>query len=562
MRQVLTTVGHVGEISVGHLDLASIWRAIRQGYLIIISCLVIFVTIAVTYLATATSSFTGSASILIDPYRTQSALVDQPLSDSPVDASIVDTQAELIKSEAVSRLVIKRLGSDVDHLLLGTPKPSILPPPLLAVLTWIQQQLARGSDDLPGDQTQTYITALQDRLYVKRVGLTFVILISFRSDDPVGAAQVANAVADAYLDDQINAKVAASQRLSGTLSDRAAELQQEATKAARKVQTYQGGDQIVLQQLNAAAAVARSSLDVFQRRAMEVEQSGANSVSDARLVSPAYPPPKRSWPRSSLVLGASIFVGLLFGVGLAFLRQLFTTVYHSIGDVEVDFRNCIADLRVRRRGTLRRNLRAGRLTSADVVRYVDDVHSALSDAVRQVAAHFDPVTVASDKVSIGVLSLRSPFAGDLLACGLAVAAAKSSKDTLLIDANSDSSFLAKCLDLNGVPATIMKRESPDIGAQTGLPNGTLTAVSLGLDGARDITPDKVRVLTHLGENHHSLVVVSFAGSDIGAIAAWIAGLQGFVICIERHRTRRDMVRSIFKIPGVSNKCIGAVLCSD
>ena len=58
-------------------------------------------------------------------------------------------------------------------------------------------------------------------------GQSQVLDISVTWDDPVRAAQLANAVADAYIVDQLDARLEAAKRASGWLSDRLVELRQQ-----------------------------------------------------------------------------------------------------------------------------------------------------------------------------------------------------------------------------------------------------------------------------------------------------------------------------------------------
>ena len=89
------------------------------------------------------------------------------------------------------------------------------------------------------------IRAFQERLTVKRVGLTYVIQIAFSSYDPERAAQIANAVADAYFVDQLEAKYQATRRASAWLQDRIKELREQASTAERQVVEFQTKHNIV-----------------------------------------------------------------------------------------------------------------------------------------------------------------------------------------------------------------------------------------------------------------------------------------------------------------------------
>ncbi|SON58054.1 Tyrosine-protein kinase etk [Hartmannibacter diazotrophicus] len=79
---------------------------------------------------------------------------------------------------------------------------------------------------------------LLGNIKVQRIGRTYVLTISFTAVDPVVAANVANAVADQYLTDQLESKYEATQRAGDWLQDRIKELRERSIAADNTVQKY------------------------------------------------------------------------------------------------------------------------------------------------------------------------------------------------------------------------------------------------------------------------------------------------------------------------------------
>ena len=71
------------------------------------------------------------------------------------------------------------------------------------------------------------INSLRGALAVSRSGQAQVLNISITWGDPARAAQLANAVADAYVVNQLDARFESAKRASGWLSDRLVELRQQ-----------------------------------------------------------------------------------------------------------------------------------------------------------------------------------------------------------------------------------------------------------------------------------------------------------------------------------------------
>ena len=84
-----------------------------------------------------------------------------------------------------------------------------------------------------------------DRLKVNRVGVSRVIEIDFSSRSPQRAAQIADAVADAYIADQVEAKQNANRVASTWLQERLQQLGEQSTLADREVLAFKQQNNIV-----------------------------------------------------------------------------------------------------------------------------------------------------------------------------------------------------------------------------------------------------------------------------------------------------------------------------
>src|SRR6202011_406490 len=73
------------------------------------------------------------------------------------------------------------------------------------------------------------LDTFQRQLSVKRVGLTYAIELEYQSLSPERAAQIANAVADGYVVDALEAKYQTTRRAAIWLQDRLKELREQST---------------------------------------------------------------------------------------------------------------------------------------------------------------------------------------------------------------------------------------------------------------------------------------------------------------------------------------------
>ena len=89
------------------------------------------------------------------------------------------------------------------------------------------------------------VAAFDDRLSAVRLGYSTVIEISFNASNAERAAEIANAVANAYVTDQLNAKFEANRIATGWLQDRLKALGQQALTAERAVNAFKSQNNIV-----------------------------------------------------------------------------------------------------------------------------------------------------------------------------------------------------------------------------------------------------------------------------------------------------------------------------
>ena len=89
------------------------------------------------------------------------------------------------------------------------------------------------------------VAAFDNRLSAVRLGYSTVIEISFNASNAERAAEIANAVANAYVTDQLNAKFEANRIATGWLQDRLKALGQQALTAERAVNAFKSQNNIV-----------------------------------------------------------------------------------------------------------------------------------------------------------------------------------------------------------------------------------------------------------------------------------------------------------------------------
>jgi exopolysaccharide transport family protein len=160
------------------------------------------------------------------------------LSGLPADSSVVDTEVEVLKSRSLASRVVKELKLEKDPYfnpyLPGAQGPT----------AWLFTLKKAATPTATNDATELQrrreriVDNLLSGLKVRRAGLTYLISIEYTHIDPKRASELANAFANLYLTEQLEAKFDATQKANEWLDTRVGELRDQVQQADAAVQQY------------------------------------------------------------------------------------------------------------------------------------------------------------------------------------------------------------------------------------------------------------------------------------------------------------------------------------
>src|SRR5262249_11300855 len=185
-----------------------LWR--RWMFIVPVTALVFLV--AVVDLARTIPLYTATAQVLLE--RPAKAPTDtRPTDYGFGDATFIENQLAIIRSEPLLRRVVVK--ERLAELRSTATEPQS---------TDSSKESAAAADE---QSILGAIDGLRGALTVCRGGRAQGISISIASPDPAKAAQLANAVANAYVVNQLDARFESAKQASGWLSDRLVELRQQ-----------------------------------------------------------------------------------------------------------------------------------------------------------------------------------------------------------------------------------------------------------------------------------------------------------------------------------------------
>ena len=286
------------------LNLHAIWRALVRGRLLLVATVVVITGGAFAYISRQAPLFTTEALIHVKNRDAQVVQIQDVVDEMPADPATIESEIEFLTSRGFMRRIVEALNLVKDPefnpaLSKDQAAPSFLetinplryiPKEWVAALRQLKDGASGAAPTL--DPAARELSGVIDRfarqLSVAQDGRSYVIALSFTSQDPNKAADIANKMADEYLFTQLEAKYQAAQRATDWLSKRIDELRGQVLEGEAKIIEYRNKNKLIdasdnnnpitLQffQLNNQLALAQA-----QRAEAEARLSQAKSLLNA-----------------------------------------------------------------------------------------------------------------------------------------------------------------------------------------------------------------------------------------------------------------------------------------
>ncbi len=223
----------------GTVDLSELWRILRHRLVAILAVAGILTAATLAYCLVTPRLYTAATQILIDPRDRNVVSNDVNPNAMAPDGGIaqVESQASVIQSTGVLMRAIRATKLTADSEFNGAG--------------FLSRLLGRGpTDTATTDGALTPLEArtlnnLRRRMSVRRADKVFVVDVVVTTRDPDKSAQLANAIAEAYLADQAESRSQAATEASSALTARLAEQRKRVEAAENAVESYRAQHNLV-----------------------------------------------------------------------------------------------------------------------------------------------------------------------------------------------------------------------------------------------------------------------------------------------------------------------------
>jgi len=268
-------------------DWTFIWRRRR---LIAITLAVALVS-ALLADAFITSRYRAVSQILVGPADLRVVEKSMLPAAQTAGANMIQVESEIriLKSDKLLHRVVdsERLAADPEFGSLGK-----------SPMTRLTEAVGLGSAAKPGDAELAALRQLQKNIGVNRSEHSYVVDLMVDTSDPEKSARIANAIAQAYLDEKAIVRADAARRVTGSLSARLNELRDRVRDAEEQVERYKrehnivgaGGRPVDEQQLTelnnqlTAAKARTAETKARYEQLQRLQRSGADPGATAEAV--------------------------------------------------------------------------------------------------------------------------------------------------------------------------------------------------------------------------------------------------------------------------------------
>ena len=239
----------------GGIDIKDLLGIARRRRSVILTTVLVVTSLAVLAGLLLTPKYTATALVMINPQQSKVLNLQDVMSGLSTDASTIESQIKLIKSEAQNDHLMETLGlyDDPDYnVALQNPDSTVqqrFAGPFATLVSWVPNSwlVATGLADEAGSEAFGDVPELQrfrslerfmDNLKVTQEGRSYVINIGFKSPNAQKAAWVANKAAELYVQAQVDEKRGETEKASDWLGSRLEQLQAEVESAESAAERF------------------------------------------------------------------------------------------------------------------------------------------------------------------------------------------------------------------------------------------------------------------------------------------------------------------------------------
>ncbi len=482
---------------------------------------------AVIYTIITPPEYSASTLVVLEPRRpfSSSPLAEAIPAQSNLDNSQVESQIQIVKSEQVLKFVFRELNLQSDPEYIGTPSR----------FTRLKSSIFGGGQSTLSSEKKEAVAfpVFADRVSVRRIGLSLVLEISFRSRTAARAASIANSITAAFIRDQIESKSLSMRRTGEWLQGKIDDIKEQRDASIE--------------------AVRKGNVPSMQF-----------SASDARIISSANEPLVKSFPQTGLIITMALAFALLSGLGAISIYHSFDRRIQSKIQIQQEFGfDCLATIPLVKDEPASKNLKELLVYSVSS----SGAYSLFGESLRALRSSILGIEITKQKPhKIGIISYLPNEGKTVVSSNISQLLAKAGRKVLLVDMDLKNSSLTNIFARNSVYniSTILKTNvfhNPGSNIKLADSVSFIPATS----SATPIDPNLFidgQVINQLFEHYkdQDYIIVDLPAISISAdVNAVSSALDAVIIVVEAGRTTIPNIKDMIEQLQQSNVSIMGII---
>ncbi len=274
------------------IDLREYWRVISHHKLSILGLTFLAAIVSTLVVFSMSPIYSSTATLLIEPDATNVVSIEEVYGISN-DKEYYITQFEILKSRTLAEKVIAHLNLKENPEFLPDDKE-----PLISfdwrswIKPWLPDQDTPGSPGMDEEEVfrERLVADFSERLDISPVQKSQLVEVSFVANDRKLAAQIANTLAQIYIESDMESRLQMTNSASSWLTERLVTLKSNLEQSEQELQAYREKEKLIeaggvsvlttkqLQDLNEKLVLAEQRRATAEASLKQIKKLGGKST--------------------------------------------------------------------------------------------------------------------------------------------------------------------------------------------------------------------------------------------------------------------------------------------
>ena len=274
---------HDPDIQETQLDFVEYWRTLRKHQWAILAFALVVALVAGVVAYVSTPIFEAKTTVLIETNKQKVVTIEDVYSGMGASREYFQTQVEILKSREVSLKTINKLKL-YDHPEYDPRLPPVGVAALIKKIGFVTEEEPKQWDSK--SLSEAALRRFTTNLSIEPIRLSQLVVIRFTSADPALAAKITNAVAQTYIENDLDARYQMTRTASVWLQEQLSGLKDKLNQSEQSLQGYREKQGIVSLKDGAQNGTGQQ-VDLLQSRLIEARTRRAEVESTYKTVKDA-----------------------------------------------------------------------------------------------------------------------------------------------------------------------------------------------------------------------------------------------------------------------------------